>query len=498
MKPAIFVGIAGLILTACAGGANTPGPTDVPEQPAPLAGTEWTISKLYGTDPIEGTTISIEFTDALLKGFSGCNTYGAPYTALPDGSLNVVEVERTEEGCLEPEGVLVQEGVLEQALLASVRYELRTEGMAFLGEGGRELILFVSPVLAAVPTLVPETQTSFLWSEAVDDRTGLRFAVPCYWEVNIPSGEQDPSGLGMITLRNYDDEWVLAHPRGAIGPEEGAKKVELHYIPYTDVGLEPGAGLEEFTKSLVGPDNESGILSIEPVNLNGRGALFVTQEGTFGTGYFAVTALQDDLVLMISSGGENSDDFQGILHSLAYTPDAGIVIPAFDPAEPPLGVKAPCMGKVSSSGADDLTGVLSCDGVVANSAEALACDVQSSLLARDLQSLTSLMADPFTIGYWGSEGGWASPQDMVRELDNSRLPQDTSGLTFTSDRALFPPLYGQPPDQVFGPDLNPALLVYSEGWGPDGLGAGILYIIQDDSGAFYWSNLAYSHEHFDR
>ena len=86
----------------------------------------------------------------------------------------------------------------------------------------------------------------------------------------------------------------------------------------------------------------------------------------------------------------------------------------------------------------------------------------------------------------------------MRELDSARLPQDTRGLTFTTDRALFPPLAGAAPDQMFGPDLNPALLVYSEGWGLDGLGAGIIYIVEDDSGAYYWSNLAFSHRHFDR
>ncbi|MFQ5921763.1 MAG: hypothetical protein ACE5M4_02870 [Anaerolineales bacterium] len=86
---------------------------------------------------------------------------------------------------------------------------------------------------------------------------------------------------------------------------------------------------------------------------------------------------------------------------------------------------------------------------------------------------------------------------MIRELVNARLPEDTSGLTFTIVRELFPPLAGIPAEQMFGPDLNPVLLVYSEGWGRDGLGAAILYLVEDDSGAYYWSNLAYSHEHFD-
>jgi len=156
------------------------------------------------------------------------------------------------------------------------------------------------------------------------------------------------------------------------------------------------------------------------------------------------------------------------------------------------------MGKHSGAGAQDLSGLLACEGVAHGSPESLACEVQTALLAHDMQNLPSFMADPFTIGYWGSEGGWASPEDMVRELDNARLPQDTSGLTFTTDRALFPPLAGAPPEQMFGPDLNPSLLVYSEGWGPDGLGAAILYLIEDDSGASHWSNLAYSHKHFDR
>jgi hypothetical protein len=339
---------------------------------------------------------------------------------------------------------------------------------------------------------------SEFWVEAIDDRTGLRFAVPCFWEVNIPTGEQDPSGMGAVTVRNYDQAFVMAHPRGAIGEDEGTLKIGFTYIPPSDLDLPPAASLDEFVQNLVGPDNESGILSVEPIGVNGLDALFVTQQGSYGIGYFAVVPLQEDLYLLVSSGGENSDDFQGILHSIAFAPDASVVIPSFDPAAPPLGVDARCMGKAPAIGAADLTDVLQCDEVVQGSAENLACELQIALLARDMQNLPNFMADPFTIGYWGSEGGWASPEDMVRELDNARLPQDTGGLTFTTDRAMFPPLAGTPPEQMFGPDLNPVLLVYSEGWGPDGLGAGILYLVDDDSGAYYWSNLAYSHKHFDR
>ena len=491
MRIAFLGSAAALALVACTGSVD---PTEQPDEPAVFTGTEWDLLSLYGTQAIPGTSITLEFMEDRLVGFAGCNNYGAPYTATVLGSFEAVEVERTEIGCLEPEGVLVQEGVFEQALLSTVRYEQTPATLTFFDESGNSVLQFVTQ-LAADPTGVPEPVASEFWVEAVDDRTGLRFAVPCYWEVNIPFGEQDPSGLGAVTLRNYDMAFVQAHPRGAIGEDEGATKVDVSYIPPSDLGLSTGVSLTDFAQTLTG---ESGIQAAEPVTVNGHEALIVTQQGAYGTGYFALIALQEDLYLLIGSGGFHSEDVQGVLNSIAYAPDASVVIPSFDPADPPLGVEARCMGKHSGAGAQDLSGLLACEGVAHGSPESLACEVQTALLAHDMQNLPSFMADPFTIGYWGSEGGWASPEDMVRELDNARLPQDTSGLTFTTDRALFPPLAGAPPEQMFGPDLNPSLLVYSEGWGPDGLGAAILYLIEDDSGASHWSNLAYSHKHFDR
>ena len=395
MRPAFFAFAAMIVLAACAGTAT---PSDVPEQPAPLAGTEWALSRIFGSEPVPGTSVTLEFTDARLFGFAGCNSYGAPYSATIDGSLMVVEVEMTDEGCLEPEGVLVQEGILEQALLGSIGFEQRPDALVFLNDSGREVLRFVPPSQLMVPTELPEPTASLLWSEAVDDRTGLRFAVPCYWEVDIPSGERDPSGMGAITLRNYDDAFVLAHPRGAISEDEGAIKIDLSYIPTDDLGLEVGVSLDEFPQTLVG---DSGLEAVEPAEVNGRPALIVTQQGAYGIGHFALVSLQDDLVLLLGSGSFASPDVQGVLNSLTITSGANVVIPSFDPAGPPLGVDAQCMGKVSSAGAEDLANVLQCEGVETGSAESLACDVQTALLARDMQALAGLMSDPFMMGYWG-------------------------------------------------------------------------------------------------
>jgi len=127
------------------------------------------------------------------------------------------------------------------------------------------------------------------------------------------------------------------------------------------------------------------------------------------------------------------------------------------------------------------------------------CNVIDGLRSRNLSALHGFMADPFTIGYWGSEGYSASPAQITAELGQSRLPADPSTpLTFTSESSEFPPLAGQPPETLFGPDLDVVQVIYSEGWGLDGQGAGLLYFVRDGSGRLVWQALLYSFGHFDK
>jgi hypothetical protein len=126
------------------------------------------------------------------------------------------------------------------------------------------------------------------------------------------------------------------------------------------------------------------------------------------------------------------------------------------------------------------------------------CNVIAGLRSRNLSALHGFMADPFTIGYWGSEGFSASPEEITAELAQYRLPADPSSpLAFTTERGDFPPLAGQPPETLFGPDLDVLQVVYSEGWGLDGQGAALLYFVRDGSGDVSWRALAYSDSHFD-
>jgi hypothetical protein len=346
----------------------------------------------------------------------------------------------------------------------------------------------------------PEIDGSLFWSEARDDRTGLRFAVPCFWEVNLP--DLDPGGLSAFSIRNYNEEFVLAHPRGHISEDEGAIKIDMAYFKPSTLDVPSDVSLEAFAQALTN-DEFSELLGTEEVLVNNQQALLVTNRDKRddSTYQYHLFGLSNDLILIFSVWPQStlhSPDIQGVLDSIATAPEVGVHIPQFIPGDPPLGVPAPCFkGFDTTSNRTDLSGTLSCQDIEADSAEALACDIQAALLSRDMQTLASLMRDPFTIGYWGSEGRWASPMDMVNELSRSRLPADASGLTFTTDRNNFPPLHGMPPERMFGPDVDVALIVYSEGWGGEGQGAALLYIVRDGM-AYRWDSMVYAHVHFDK
>ncbi|KPK94334.1 MAG: hypothetical protein AMJ88_04155 [Anaerolineae bacterium SM23_ 63] len=346
----------------------------------------------------------------------------------------------------------------------------------------------------------PVIDGSLFWSEVIDDRTGLRFAVPCFWQVNLP--DLDPGGLGAFSIRNYDEAFVLAHPRSHISEDEGAIKIDMAYFQPSSLSLPTDTNLGEFALAIT-DDELSELLDTEEVLVNHQQALLVTNRDTRddSTYQYHLFGISDDLILLFSVWPQSAlatPDVRGVLNSIAIAREVNVQIPQIIPGNPPLGVPAPCLkGFETTSDQTDLSGTLSCQAAEVGSAEELACHIQAALLVRDMQTLASLMSDPFTIGYWGSEGGWASPMDMVNEISHNRLPADTSGLTFTTDRNVFPPLQGMPPERMFGPDIDVALIIYSEGWGGDGGGAALLYIVQD-SGEYYWHSMVYSHVHFDK
>ena len=143
---------------------------------------------------------------------------------------------------------------------------------------------------------------------------------------------------------------------------------------------------------------------------------------------------------------------------------------------------------------------LSCLDAVSGSAESVACNIQDGLRSRNISALRSYMADPFFIAYWRSEGISETPDailSMLPDLYNFNDPDYIPRLTFTTDRSKFPQAVAQAPERLVSPELNIALVVYSQGWGQDGQGEALIYIAQDASGKPYWPGMLYSLMPFD-
>ena len=125
------------LLAAC-GGAE---PSPAPEEGASLPGTEWALTSLNGEVPIDGTQITLNFTDTSVDGSAGCNTYGGTYTATAD-SLRPSDLYWTEMGCMEPEGILEQEMAYLNTLSAVASYRLEAGSLELFDEAGTVTLVF--------------------------------------------------------------------------------------------------------------------------------------------------------------------------------------------------------------------------------------------------------------------------------------------------------------------------------------------------------------------
>jgi hypothetical protein len=134
-----------------------------------------------------------------------------------------------------------------------------------------------------------------------------------------------------------------------------------------------------------------------------------------------------------------------------------------------------------------------------SSLEWVACNIRDGLVSRNLAALPSYMRDTFALGYWQSEWTEVTPEYMINDLEMYRLPSDLSSpLAFTTDREQFPPLFGISPDRMLAPEINLAMVIYSEGWGEIGKDAAILFIVEDSEGEFYWYGMLIAGGHFDK
>ncbi len=106
-----------------------------------LAGTKWKIETIGGAQPAVNLVITAEFNDGRVSGTSGCNSYGAAYSA-KDGKLELTDTAVTEMAC--EDSYLMESEQTFLTLLGSVRaYQLSDSRLELKDEAGNVVLTFV-------------------------------------------------------------------------------------------------------------------------------------------------------------------------------------------------------------------------------------------------------------------------------------------------------------------------------------------------------------------
>lgn len=123
----------------------------------PLVGTDWELASLSESSLLQGTTITIEFAENEVSGLAGCNRYGGSYQT-SGSSLTFSDLFQTEMACLEPEGILEQEGAYLAALNVAASYRLTDDQLEILDKADGQLLMFVSQTSGSIsqPDALPE------------------------------------------------------------------------------------------------------------------------------------------------------------------------------------------------------------------------------------------------------------------------------------------------------------------------------------------------------
>jgi heat shock protein HslJ len=103
-----------------------------------LEGTSWVLTSLAGSPPLEGTTLTVEFSNGEIGGSSGCNSFGGTYEARRK-KLEVGELMSTLMACTDT-GVMDQEQAFIGYLQDSASYEVNDTELKIITTEGTELV----------------------------------------------------------------------------------------------------------------------------------------------------------------------------------------------------------------------------------------------------------------------------------------------------------------------------------------------------------------------
>ncbi len=114
--------------------------------PADLVGTAWQLRSLNGSDPVEGSTITLAFLDeSMVIGHAGCREYVFSYGADGDGINFPMQSMLGEEDCLQDEALWRQEGQYTDSFTWARSYRLGEGQLELLTARGETLVFDALP-----------------------------------------------------------------------------------------------------------------------------------------------------------------------------------------------------------------------------------------------------------------------------------------------------------------------------------------------------------------
>jgi hypothetical protein len=187
---------------------------------------------------------------------------------------------------------------------------------------------------------------SQLWRTVEDPHHGVRFAVPCFWEVGILE-TPPPTDAYAYPIRNYSDAYANSFGKNKQPLwDSGAIKIDMDFLSGSNWNLSPDATPEDLLAALYDEDSNLSVLGVEKEVINGQEGRLVTAESTFdGEVQFYLFKVSDQLFLMFGprKGTLNHPDVQAILGSLALRPGVEVHVPGIVPAGSPDGEVPLCM-----------------------------------------------------------------------------------------------------------------------------------------------------------
>jgi heat shock protein HslJ len=193
----------------------------VAQQPATsLEGTPWLAVFYAGPEGrlrpvLLDTEVTATFQGGRVSGSAGCNTYTAGYQLAQDaaGIIRINQAATTLRACVEPAGVMEQEGAYFQALQRVARYAVQADRLLLRAADGAVLLLYV-----------PQSQRNLEGTDwvAVSYNNGREAVVSILTGTEITARFEGGQLSGSAGCNTYTAGYTLGPAAGALHIDQAA------------------------------------------------------------------------------------------------------------------------------------------------------------------------------------------------------------------------------------------------------------------------------------